>query len=74
MTRKEIYGVIKKHNLATFVKQFYGKNYTNCTTKQLEDYISKEVSVPKSCKVSKLVEVLKKKHILLSSEVEYILK
>lgn len=39
MTRAEAYSFIKSHNLTSAVKEAYGKNYTNCTTAQLIEFV-----------------------------------
>lgn len=85
MTRKECYNYIKENKLQDTIKEFTGKNFTNCSTDVLETYINNitsstpKVSNPADtvCKCStpviKLMEVLTKKHILLPSEVKCIL-
>ena len=88
MNRKEIYAKIKEHNLAEAIKKTFHENYTRIPSANLECFISDYVSssgeklkvinnnhedaVEKSSLV-KLVETLQKKHILLKSEVDYIL-
>ena len=88
MNRKEIYAKIKEYNLAGVIKDTLKENYTRVPSATLESFISKHVSLhgkkPKVIKnegmvslektpLAKLVEVLHKKHILLKSEVDYIL-
>lgn len=88
MNRKEIYAKIKEYNLAGVIKDTLKENYTRVSNTTLESFISKHVSLhgkkPKVIKneemvssektpLAKLVEVLHKKHILLKSEVDYIL-
>lgn len=88
MNRKEIYAKIKEYNLAGVIKDTLKENYTRVSNATLESFISKHVSLhgkkPKVIKnegmvslektpLAKLVEVLHKKHILLKSEVDYIL-
>lgn len=88
MNRKEIYAKIKEYNLAEAIKKTFHENYTRIPSANLECFISDYVSsrgeelkvindnhkdaVEKSSLV-KLVETLQKKHILLNSEVNYIL-
>ncbi len=82
MDRKELYTEIKKYNLEDKIKQLYGRNYTQVSSEKLESVIecnknlkgkidNKETIVSKD-KVTRLIEVLAKKRILLKSEVEYI--
>ena len=88
MNRKEIYAKIKEYNLAEAIKKTFHENYTRIPSANLEcfirDYVSssgekqevmgntRKDAVEKSSLV-KLVETLQKKHILLKSEVDYIL-
>ena len=88
MNRKEIYAKIKEYNLAESIKKTFHENYTRIPSANLEcfirDYVSssgekqevmgntRKDAVEKSSLV-KLVETLQKKHILLKSEVDYIL-
>ena len=83
MSRKEIYAKVKELNLQEEIKKKYGDNYTRVGNTELEAIIAKYTaeaptiggikgSCDKGCKCDKLIEVLKKKHILLDSEVAYI--
>ena len=83
MSRKELYAKVKELNLQEEIKKKYGDNYTRVDNTKLEAIIAKHTaktlttggikgSCNKSCKCDKLIEVLKKKHILLDSEVTYI--
>lgn len=82
MSRKEIYAKVKELNLQEEIKKKYGDNYTRVSNTELEAIIANHIaktSTPRrvnSCgrdyKLDKLIEVLKKKHILLYSEVAYI--
>lgn len=87
MNRKELYAKVKELNLQEEIKNKYGDNYTRVGNTELEAFIAKHTTKPSSsnkqtakkvtdscskCKCDKLVEVLKKKHILLDSEVAYI--
>lgn len=83
MNRKELYAKVKKLNLQEEIKNEYGDNYTRVSNTELEAIIAKyttelpttrgvNVSCGKSCKGDRLIEVLKKKHILLDSEIAYI--
>lgn len=81
MSRKELYAKVKELNLQDEIKQKYGDNYTRVNNTELEAIIAKYTTKPiaeaakDSCegyKYDKLIEVLKKKHILLNSEVAYI--
>ena len=40
MDRQEIYAKIKEYNLADEIKNSFGKNFTQCSSKDLEDYIN----------------------------------
>ena len=88
MNRKEIYAKIKEYNLAEAIKKTFHENYTRIPSANLEcfisDYVSSRGEKPEVVKVKhkdtveksslvKLVETLQKKHILLKSEVDYIL-
>ena len=88
MNRKEIYAKIKEYNLAEEIKKTFHENYTRIPSANLECFISDYVTLhgkkPEVVKneemvssgktpLAKLVEVLHKKHILLKSEVDYIL-
>lgn len=83
MSRKELYAKVKELNLQEEIKKKYGDNYTRVGNTELEAIIAKhtaktlntggvKVGCNKGCKCDKLIEVLKKKHILLDSEVSYI--
>ena len=87
MNRKELYAKVKELNLQEEIKNKYGDNYTRVCNAGLEAIIAKhttKLSKPSrssakgvtescvKCKCDKLIEVLKKKHILLNSEVTYI--
>ena len=83
MNRKEIYAKIKELNLQEEIKKKYGDNYTRVDNTELEAIIAEHTakatttggvksSCDKGCKCDKLIEVLKKKHILLDSEITYI--
>lgn len=86
MNRKELYAKVKELNLQDRIKELFGDNYTRVSSINLASVIDshvaakkenkpktiKEVVKGKSCKCDKLVEILKKKHILLDSEVSYI--
>ena len=76
--RQTLYAKINKFNLQENVKKLSGKNYTRTSNDILITVISnyennKKVKSPIiKCKCDKLIEVLKKKHILLDSEIDYI--
>lgn len=86
MNRKELYAKVKKLNLQEKIKRKYGDNYTRisnvdlasviakCTAPKVESElkVTSKVASGKGCKCDKLVEILKRKHILLDSEVSYI--
>ena len=83
MNRKELYAKVKELNLQEEIKKKYGDNYTRVGNTELEAIIAKHTAKTqvirvargdcnKNCKCDKLIEVLKKKHILLDSEVAYI--
>lgn len=82
MTRSELYSKIKELNLQNEIVTRYGKNFTQVSSKELENLLNEiETSMKKSCDKSvnnneslkKLIEVLEKKKILLLSEINYIL-
>lgn len=81
MSRADLYLQVQELGIKEKVKEVYGRNYTNCTSPQLEaiirDYMlekpkieTKKVEVDRY--IDKLIEVLEKKHILLPSESKYI--
>ena len=83
MSRKELYAKVKELNLQEEIKKKYGDNYTRVDNTKLKAIIAKHTAKTpttggvnggcnKNCKCDKLIEVLKKKHILLDSEVTYI--
>jgi hypothetical protein len=103
MDRKQLYKEIISRGLEDAVKSTYGKNYTNCSSKDLEAIINKDKEKVamyeskmkqnkpiaectchtghdemgasdgiKKMPLTKLIEVLQKKKILLQSEVNYI--
>ena len=83
MNRKEIYAKVKELNLQEEIKKKCGDNYTRVGNTKLEAIIAKHTAKAtttggvksgcgKGCKCDKLIEVLKKKHILLDSEITYI--
>lgn len=88
MNRKDCYITIQENGWTNEIRVKYGKNFTNCTTEQLKNFIEgkkgkfKNVNVPnnvlnictKKSSFDKLVDVLIQKHILLPSEVSFILK
>ena len=45
MTRKEIIATIKEKGLQQVVKDTFGKNFTNCTTSDLESVLKKEEEI-----------------------------
>lgn len=83
MSRKELYAKVKELNLQEEIKKKYGDNYTRVGNTELEAIIAKhtaktstteevKIGCGKGCKGDRLIEVLKKKHILLDSEIAYI--
>ena len=82
MSRKELYAKVKELNLQEEIKKKYGDNYTRVGNTELEAIIAKHTAKTpatgvkggygKGGKCDKLIEVLKKKHILLDSEIAYI--
>lgn len=88
MERKEAYEQIKKLGLQEECKKKYGKNFTQCKTSELECIIDRFNSVKDGTKVKitealtepkpkhyfyKLLAILRKRHILLESDVKEIL-
>ena len=83
MSRKELYAKVKELNLQELIKRKCGDNYTRVSNTELEAIIAKhtaetsttggvEDSCGKGCKCDRLIEILRKKHILLDSEMSYI--
>ena len=83
MNRKEIFAQFKELNLQEGIEKKYGDNYTRASNTKLEAIIAKhtaetsttggvEDNCGKGCKCDKLIEILRKKHILLDSEMSYI--
>lgn len=76
MNRKELFVKVRNLRLQEKIKKRYGIDYTKVSNVKLEAIISecttKNQSKSKRCKCDKLIEILKKKHILLDSEVDYI--
>lgn len=77
--RQMLYAEINKFNLQDRVKKISGKDYTRTSNDILIAVISNykqsntiENSSNIKCRCDKLIEVLKKKHILLDSEIDYI--
>lgn len=89
MERKEAYEQIKKFGLQEMCKKMYSKNFTQCKTSELEHIIdmfggakvATEVKPTKTTinieepkdSFSKLLAILRKRHILLESDVKEIL-
>lgn len=80
MTRKELYNEIISLDLKEEVKVRFGKNYTNVSTKDLQKVVDEtyetlnESATRVVCNaVTKLVEILGKKNILLKSEIDIIM-
>lgn len=83
MNRKEIFAKVRELNLQEEIEKKYGDNYTRVSNTKLEAIIAKhtaetsttggvEDSCSKGCKCDRLIEILRKKHILLDSEMSYI--
>lgn len=83
MNRKEIFAKVRELNLQEEIEKKYGDNYTRVSNTKLEAIIAKhtaktsttervEGDCSKGCKCDKLIEILRKKHILLDSEMSYI--
>ena len=84
MNRKEMYQHIKSLGLEDEIKAVYGKNYTQCSNVELESVVSnvisslkqvtaKDINVVKLAEVvSRLINTLEKKRILLPSEINAI--
>lgn len=77
MNRKQLYNEITSLGLQEEVKARYGRNYTQCTNKQLDAVVTEvHKSMPVEIGQSsfqKLVDILAKKKILLKSEVSAIM-
>lgn len=78
MTRKELYDQIKSLHLQDEIKSVYKKHYTNCSNIELESILKSATKPLGTCNcnskaLEKLVEILAKKRILLTSEVTAIL-
>lgn len=83
MNRKEIFAKVKELNLQEEIEKKYGGHYTRVSNTKLEAIIANhtvkapttggvEDSCGKGCKCDRLIEILRKKHILLDSEMSYI--
>lgn len=83
MNRKEIFAKVKELNLQEEIEKKYGDHYTRISNTKLEAIIAKhtvktsttgevESGCDKGCKCDRLIEILRKKHILLDSEMSYI--
>ena len=76
MTRKELYDQIKSLHLQDEIKKVYKKHFTNCSNSELEAVLNSATQPLECCNskaLEKLVEILAKKRILLTSEVVAIL-
>lgn len=81
-TRKEIYDAIKNLHLEDEVKVTFGRNFTQVSTAELSILIEKNTKKRKKCECDSarpetspfdnLVNILRKKRILLDSEVRAI--
>lgn len=79
-----MFAEITENNLQEAVNKVFGKNFTNVSNVELEKFlkkhnaklkaskVTKTTSTKTTCKCDKLIEILKKKNILLDSEVKYI--
>lgn len=83
MNRKELYAKVKELNLTDLIKKECNKNYTQVSNEVLSCYVvkyspkttTKTTKATKSTgdtRLNKLLEVLKKNHILLDSQIAYI--
>lgn len=80
MNRKELYACVKQLELEDEIRKTTNLHYTNVSSQILNDIICKfkksKTKEKKSCKgadkLSKLIEILTKKHVLLKSELVYI--
>ena len=81
-TRKEVYDAIKNLHLEDEVKVTFGRNFTQVSTAELSILIEKNTKKCKKCEgdsarpevstFDNLVNILRKKRILLDSEVRAI--
>lgn len=77
MNRKELYAKVKELNLTNLIKKECGKNYTQVSNEVLSCYVVKNspketTKTTGDTRLDKLLEVLKKNHILLDSQIAYI--
>ena len=76
MNRTEVYSLIKAYELQNAIKELYGYNYTNLSTATLVDFVTKyEASLEDEkceceCKLTSLINLLYKKHLICKSEYE----
>lgn len=67
MTRQEVYSQIRRHNLQEEIKKTFGKNFTQCTTVLLVDFVNKATAPKKkktcNCTASTLTEKSKQKTV-----------
>ena len=61
VTRQDAYAAIKANNLALAIQKKFGKNFTQCKTQDLLDFIKKttKVSTPKVAEVAEVSETSK---------------
>ena len=61
VTRQDAYAAIKANNLALAIQKKFGKNFTQCKTQDLLDFIKKatKVSTPKVAEVAEVAETSK---------------
>ena len=61
VTRQDAYAAIKANNLALAIQKKFGKNFTQCKTQDLLDFIKKttKVSTPKVAEVAEVPETSK---------------
>ena len=51
--RNDVYEEIRRHNFQDAIKEYFGKNFTQVTTKELEDFLTEVDATP----VTKVAEV-----------------
>lgn len=55
--RNDVYEEIRRHNLQDAIKEYFGKNFTQVTTKELEDFLTEVDATP----LTKVAEVNQEK-------------
>lgn len=76
--RNTIYTMIKDNNLEDSIKATFGKNFTNCKTSELEEFLKEhlngeDMSADFSAIITRFLNVLENEDIITSDQSDYIL-